>query len=202
MILTWLMRHDGSTGESERELQSQLQLSRVANALTQKTVEIEESGRHQRVDEVRVIEGIEHLDDRDQPIPLSEMERALQSPVEREVAVVFAQRIATSIHAVEEARAGSDRLRRMRLNARVKFQAPGQFHVAEKVESMTNVSVREGIVPRKVETIEGAVGERVALVGIVVHVFGPDVVRFKLIFTTETFPHSNRETTIKRFGGA
>src|SRR5918912_1158638 len=88
----------------EDELDGELKLARVADALAQEAVEVEEAGRDERVDVVRVVEGIEHLDDGDERHRLGEVEGALESPVEREERVVLAQRVAVG----RRARGGRD----------------------------------------------------------------------------------------------
>src|SRR5437764_13051506 len=79
---------------SEQKLDGQLQLPRVADALAEEAVEVEETRRRERIDVVRVVEGIEHLDDGDERLALAEAERALQTPVEGEELVVFARGVA------------------------------------------------------------------------------------------------------------
>ena len=78
----------------ERELQSQLHLTRIANALTQEAVKVEQSRSNRRIDVVRSVEGIEHFDHRDQRIFLAKPKWSLQAPVEGEVLIVFAFDIA------------------------------------------------------------------------------------------------------------
>lgn len=86
----------------ERKLNRELQLPWVTHTLPQESVEIKEAGRRERiliagaaerVDEVIVIERIEHLDHRDQLVPFTKSERPRQTPIEREIVVVFAQRV-------------------------------------------------------------------------------------------------------------
>lgn len=67
---------------SKRKAQRYLQLSRVANALSQKSVEVEKPRRAERIDVVRVIEGIKHLNDGNQRITLAEFEWPLDTPIE------------------------------------------------------------------------------------------------------------------------
>src|SRR5262245_13063008 len=75
---------------SECELGGQLQLARVADSLAQVAVEVEQPRRGQRVDQILVVEGVEHLDGRDERVTFGEAEDSRQPPVEREVCVVFA----------------------------------------------------------------------------------------------------------------
>ena len=78
----------------ERELNRQLHLPRIAHALPQEPVKVKQSRRHERVDVVGVVEGIEHLDDRNDREALVEFDRPLNAPVKREVFVVFARGVA------------------------------------------------------------------------------------------------------------
>ena len=102
---------------SEDELESELDDARVADALTQEAVEVEEAGRDQRVDVVCVIERIEHLDHRNDRETFTQMNRPLNAPVKREVLVVLARSVAIG----RCAHARRDRLRAARLYARVPF---------------------------------------------------------------------------------
>src|SRR6185437_8526930 len=79
---------------SERKSNRQLHLTRIAHALTQEAVEIEQPRRDERVDVVRVVEGIEHLDHRDDRETFAQSERPLNTPVKREVLVIFAVDVA------------------------------------------------------------------------------------------------------------
>lgn len=67
--------------ELERELNRELYLPRVAHTLTKEAIKIEKSRRRERVDIIGVVEGIEHLDARNQRIPLAEFEWTLEAPV-------------------------------------------------------------------------------------------------------------------------
>src|SRR5215204_4350923 len=100
------------------ELDRELQLPRVADALAQVPIEVEERRGDQRVDIVLAVGRIEHLDDGDKREAVTEPDGALHSPVEREVLVVLARAVAPAVEAVEDARRGRDRLRRPRLDAR------------------------------------------------------------------------------------
>jgi hypothetical protein len=68
----------------ERKLHRKLQLSRIADALSQEAVEIEQGRPDGWFEVVFVVEGIEHLDDGDQRIPTvkPKLEGTLQPPVE------------------------------------------------------------------------------------------------------------------------
>src|SRR5213593_3095086 len=106
------VRFQNSCFISERELHRQLGLTRIADALTKEPVEIEQTGRNGRIHVVVVVEGVEHLDLRDDREAVVESERPLKPPIEREKLVVLAQAVA--IRALARFRA--DRLRRMRLH--------------------------------------------------------------------------------------
>ena len=110
---------DGSnaaTRPSKRHLHRQLHLTRIADALPQEPVEVEQRHRRQRVDVVGVVERVEHLDARNHLVAPAEPERPLQPPVEREVRVVLAIPVAAAIVAVQHARRRRDRLRRPSLD--------------------------------------------------------------------------------------
>src|SRR5262245_27358019 len=93
-----------SNGYLERYLHSQLELPRVADALSDKPVETEERRYRQRGHVVCVVEGVEHFKAWDYFGPRGQTERPLQAPVEREVTVVLPIPIATAIDAVQHAR--------------------------------------------------------------------------------------------------
>ena len=76
---------------SERKLHRQLQLPWIAHSLSQEAVEVEQCRRAQRVNVVFTVEGIEHLNNRNQRIPLAKLEWTLQSPIKREILIVFSQ---------------------------------------------------------------------------------------------------------------
>ena len=69
-------------------------MSRIADALPQEPVKVEQRRRAQRVDVVLVVESIEHLHDWNQRVAFAKLERPLQAPIKRKVFVVLAQRIA------------------------------------------------------------------------------------------------------------
>src|SRR6187399_3042800 len=105
----------GSTSASrstllERQLHCQLRLARVADTRAQEAVEVEQRRRAQRVDVVRVVERVEHLDDRRQLVVRAKAERAPESPVEREILVVLPLAVPAAIDTVEDPRARGDRL--------------------------------------------------------------------------------------------
>ena len=76
---------------SERKLHRQLQLSWISDTLSEETVEVEQGGCAQRVNKVLVVEGIEHLDNGYQRVALTKLEWTLQSPIKRQILVVFPQ---------------------------------------------------------------------------------------------------------------
>jgi hypothetical protein len=77
----------------ERKLDRQLQLSGIANTLSQEAVEVEQRRSSERIDQVLIVKGIEHLDDGNQGIATvkPKLEWALLSPILGEVLVVFPQ---------------------------------------------------------------------------------------------------------------
>src|SRR5438876_6834981 len=63
------------------ELHSELHLPRVADALSQESVEVEQRDRGERIHIVRVVERVEHLHARNELVTPSQPERPLQPPV-------------------------------------------------------------------------------------------------------------------------
>src|SRR3954462_849880 len=126
----------------ERKLHRQLHLTWVADTLAQEAVKVEQPWRGQRIDFVRVIEGFEHLDRRNQPVALAEFERTRQPPIEREVSIVLAQRVAVGC--------GSNGwcywLRRTRLYPRRELKSPGYLRVHVEIKLVANVSIRKSII--------------------------------------------------------
>src|SRR5262249_17282367 len=78
----------------ELETNRQLRLARVAYAHAQEAVKVEERRRYERVHIVFVVEGVEHLDGRDNGEAVAELKRARRSPIEGNVFIVVARRIA------------------------------------------------------------------------------------------------------------
>ena len=76
------------------ELDCHLKLPRVADALSEKSVKVEEPGRDKRIDVVFTVGRIEHLDDGNDRESLAKLERPLQAPVKREILIVFAVGVA------------------------------------------------------------------------------------------------------------
>jgi hypothetical protein len=62
---------------SESETDGQLYLSGIAHSLPQESVKIEQARRAQGVDVVRVVECIEHFDDRNERVSLAKLNRSL-----------------------------------------------------------------------------------------------------------------------------
>src|SRR6202165_5930507 len=75
-------------------VQSDLRLLRIAQAAANRAVEVEQQARRCRIPEVLGPQHVEHLHDRLEASPLTEVERPCQPDVPREVAVVLAQRVA------------------------------------------------------------------------------------------------------------
>ena len=94
------MRRNSHVLESQSH--RQLNLSRISDTLTEIAVKVEEARSRQRVliartrqrvDEVVVVECIEHLDLWRQLDRLGQLEILRQAPVEREVLVILSQRV-------------------------------------------------------------------------------------------------------------
>src|SRR5262249_31717649 len=126
----------------EDELQRQLYLARIAHALTQEAVEIEQPRRYQRVDVVVVVERVEHLNRRNHRIPLVEPDRPQQPPIEREVLIVLSETVAVC----RGPHVGRDRLRAASLDPEIAVYAPEHLHVGIEVELVPDVAVRKGII--------------------------------------------------------
>src|SRR5262249_16114629 len=84
----------------ESEFQRKLRLYRIAHALAQEAIKVEQPRRHQRVDVVLVVEAVEHLKHRDQRITISEFDWPGSSPVKRKETVIFAQMIAPAVDSI------------------------------------------------------------------------------------------------------
>src|SRR5215475_6579583 len=84
----------------ERHLHAELRLPWVADALAQEAVEVEEPGRRQRVDVVPVVEGVEHLE-AGNDLRTSQLERTLETPIEREVLVVLPIPVTSAVDIVQ-----------------------------------------------------------------------------------------------------
>ena len=106
----------------------------------------------------------------------ADRERPLQPPVEREIRVVLAIPVAAAIVAVQHARRRRDRLRRAPLHSHVQQQAAGQLGVGEEVHLVADVAIRRPVVQAQIVEVERPIGERVALVRVVVFVLGEHVV--------------------------
>src|SRR5262245_60121974 len=86
----------------ESELNRELGLQRIAYALAQEAVEIEQPRRDQRVDVVLVVKAVEHLHHRRQSVTVAKVDWPERTPIKGEEAVVFAKVIATAINAVHD----------------------------------------------------------------------------------------------------
>src|SRR6266481_984693 len=139
----------------------QLRLPRIADALAQEPIKVEEGRRAQGVDIVLVVERVEQLQLRRERHVLTKFERTLDTEIKREVSVVFAQMIAAAIDAVYEsrnriihaawrARFGPIRIVRnglcgVRLHAEVQVETPGKIGDGIEIESMTLVAIGIGV---------------------------------------------------------
>ena len=171
-------RHCVVIFSSERQLDRQLHLPRVADAGPEESVEIEKRRRRERVDVVGVVERVEHLRRRNHLNAAAEAEGPGQPPIETEVRIVFPQGVASEIDAVHDAWRRRNRLRAARLRARVELDASRDLEVAVQVELVSDVAIRQRVIERQVVEIERPIAERVALVLIVVLVLREHVVGF------------------------
>jgi hypothetical protein len=173
---------------SERKLHCQLQLPWIASALSQKAAEVEQRRSDRRIDIVGGVECIEHLHHGNQRVPFAEAERSLQTPVEREILIVFA-------HVVSgEAAGGASRrfrLRRARLDARANLEARWNLSTNNEVEAVAYIPVRQRVVLLQVKDVKRAVGEWIALVGVVILVLREGVVPLKCVAASETLAHAD-----------
>src|SRR5262245_32149927 len=135
----------------ERHLHAELRLPRVADALAQEAVEVEQRGRGERVHVVRVVEGIEHLEAGDD-LSTSQLELTLETPVEREVLVVLAVPVAAAVDVVQNTRRRRDWLRRPPLDAHVQQKLTRQLGVGEDIDLVPDITVGRAIV--KIEIVE------------------------------------------------
>src|SRR5207245_7627386 len=115
---------------SECELHGQLYFSRVADALAQEPVEIEQSRSSQRIHVVLVVERVEHLDHGDQRIAVTELEGPHDAPIERNVLVVLPGRVALASR-IGCATRRRDGLWRMRLQAQIQVESTRKIGIAE-----------------------------------------------------------------------
>src|SRR5579859_2101865 len=189
----WTPRREAAGGArgcvctSKSKLHRKLRLEWIAHSLAQEPVKIEQARGHQRVDVVAIVESVEHFNHRCQHVAISEVERPKGTPVKGEEAIVFTQVVATAINAVHYTRQRitraarrpgaiaqrivRDRLGCVGLDASAELETSGQPGVRVKIEFVTAIAVREGVVLAEVELVEVAEGERIAFVGIVVKVF-------------------------------
>ena len=91
------------TSALECQPNRQLHLQRVADALSEVSIKVEQARRGNRVlaarrpkriDEVVIVKCIEHVELRYQPNTFAKVELAADTPVKRKIVVVFPQRIA------------------------------------------------------------------------------------------------------------
>ena len=143
-----------------------MRLQRVADAEAQKTIEVEQCRRTQRVDIVGVVEGVEDLHLGNELEPVVDMEWTSDAEVEHEKGVVFAEVIAAAVDAVDEAGcrivkaarssgAGTEDIVRLRfgrvlLDAERALEAPWQVSQSVGVELVCFVAVRKRVLRGKV----------------------------------------------------
>ena len=122
-----------------------------ANADAKKTVEVEKLGRRQRVHVIFVVKSVEHFQLRDNAETFADVEGAFDAEVEDEESVVFAQGVATLIHAIYKARLVSYWLRRVRLHTDVSLDAPGKVGHGIEIKSVAFVAITVRIFGFKIE---------------------------------------------------
>src|SRR5262245_61067375 len=135
----------------ERHLHAELRLPRVADALAQEAVEVEQRWRRERVHVVRVVEGVEHLETGND-LSASQLELALETPVEREVLIVLAIPVAAAVDIVQHARRRRDWLCRPPLDAHVQQKLTRQLGVGEDIDLVPDITVGRAVV--KIEIVE------------------------------------------------
>ena len=200
-------------------------MSRIADTLTNEAVKVLQCcAGGQRIDVVLVVEQVEYLELGNSLKTLSKVERSGKSKVESEVGVVLAQEVPSAIdvgatrtraqlNAIESLAVaaersgpgrigiGTGRLSAMRLHAHVKFETCRQFGIRNEVEFVLFVAIGVGILLGEIEEVQVAEAERVSLVGIVVQVFGPDIICLKLEPIAEALAHANGCAAIERLCG-
>src|SRR6185369_15260964 len=125
-------------------------------------------------------EGVEHLETGND-LRTSQLERTLETPVEREVLVVLPIPVTSTIVIVQHTGGCGNRLRRATLRPNVQQKLIRQLGVGEHVDLVPNVAIRWPVVLAQVVEVERSIRERVPFVRVVVHVFGEDVVPFELV---------------------
>jgi len=119
----------------ERESYCQLHLPRIADTLPQEAVEIKQARRgqrilisagRQRIDSVIRVKGIEHLHRGNQSEAFPESEGSRETPIERNIVVVFPQRVSIGTRRRNKS-ARVCWLGGSRLNTWSKLKAPGQL---------------------------------------------------------------------------
>ena len=129
-------------------------------------------------------------------VPSAEPERPLDAPVEGEELVVLPFAVAAAVFAVEHTRVDGDRLRAAGLHPRVELDAVAHTEVAERVELVADVPIGRPPVAVEIKEVEAAIGERVALVRVVVLVLGEHVVGFQLVPVGVTLADAEGQSTI------
>src|SRR6476659_4352950 len=147
----------------ERHLHAELRLPRIADALPQEAVEIKQRGCRQRIHVVRVVERVEHLETGNDLSP-SQLERTLETPIEREVLVVLPIPVTSTVDIVQHTGGRRDWLRRAPLSADVQQKLIRQLGVGEHVDLVPNVAIRWPVVLAQVIEVERSIRERVTLV--------------------------------------
>src|SRR5215471_15474640 len=90
----------------------------------------------------------------------------------------------------------------MSLHPYVHRELPGQLCPRNQVELMLFVAIGIRIFLCKIIQVVVPEAERIALIGIVVKVFGPDIIGIQLEAVRKTLAHADRGASIKRFGRA
>lgn len=122
----------------ESKLDRELHLPWIAYTLPQETIEVEKSRRDEWVDVIGVVEGIEHLDNRNYRKAFAKFDRSLDAPVKREILVVLPRGVAISGSANSPR---SNWLSRSSLHAEVSVKSPTHLDIGKEIKLVTDVAV-------------------------------------------------------------
>src|SRR5215472_4321953 len=126
----------------KRELQRKLDLARIADALPQEPIEVEQTWRSQRVHVVVVVKGVEHLHGWNERVPLAQLDRTHQAPIEREVLIVLSQTVAVC----RGPNVRRNRLSAVSLDPEDAVHSPEHIHERIEIELVPFIAIRQGVV--------------------------------------------------------
>src|SRR5215471_10734247 len=175
------------------ELQRELHLARIAHALPQEAVEVEQARCCQRVHVVGVVESVEHLHGWNQRVALAQLDRTHQAPIEREVLIVLSQSVAVC----RGPNVRRNRLSAVSLDPEDAVHSPEHIHERIEIELVPFIAIRQGVVQLEVVDVERPVGEWIALIRIIVLVLGKHVVPFELKTVAQPLAHPNGKAVVK-----